>query len=140
MRRVASSRTVAIQVLFMLASFKGSIGFEGIHPLETGLLRRRTRRDRRPGMPVEPVWRFYPKYWSETAIKLFQWAGLFLQLGRSYRAIRRDPNHRRHTDLATTPVRARRGRDARTVPDRRGKSIRRTRAAPARRARRDEGR
>jgi hypothetical protein len=106
MRRVASTRTVAIQALLMLAWFKGSIDFEGIHPLETGFLRRRHRRDRRPGMPVEPAWRFYPKYWSGTAIKLFQWAGLFLRLGRSYRAIRRDPNRNRYTDLATTPVRA----------------------------------
>ena len=103
-RRIGQERHAG-NALFLITWFKGSIDFEDIHPLESGFLRRRQRRERRPGLPIEPAWRFYPKYWSETAIKLFHWAGLFLRLGRRYLAIKRDPNRTRYTDLAMMPVR-----------------------------------
>jgi hypothetical protein len=53
------------------------------HPLECGFLRRKVRSDRRPGFPIEPAWRFYPKYLSETAAKLVRWSWLYLRLRRS---------------------------------------------------------
>ena len=49
------SRLVAF--IFMFAS---SVPIEGVHPLQGGFLRRKYRLDRRPGMPIEPVWSFYP--------------------------------------------------------------------------------
>ena len=44
----------------------GAIDIEKIHPLETGLFRYKFRRDRRPGIPIEPSWKFYPKYAVES--------------------------------------------------------------------------
>ena len=52
----------ASNALFLITWFKGSIDFERIHPLEGGFLRLKFRRDRRPGLPIEPAWQFYPRY------------------------------------------------------------------------------
>ncbi len=75
LRRVAASRANASNALFLITWFKGSIDFERIHPLESGFLRRKSRTDRRPGFKIEPPLVFYPKYWTETAVKLVQWPG-----------------------------------------------------------------
>ena len=56
-------------------------------------------------MPVEPVWRFYPRYWSEVATKLVRWGALYLRLRRIYLRIKHDPDRFAYTDLAMTPVR-----------------------------------
>ena len=93
------------QALFLITWFKGSIDFEHVHPLEGGFLRMRSRRDRRPEFPREPVWSFYPKYWTETAVKVVRWATLYLRLRRRYLAIKHDPNRYSYTDIAMTPVR-----------------------------------
>jgi hypothetical protein len=105
MRRVASTKANASQALFLITWFKGSIDFEHIHPLESGFLRVKSRRDRRPGMPIEPVWRFYPKYWSEAAVKLVRWASLYVRLRRIYLGIKHGADRYSYTDLAMTPVR-----------------------------------
>ena len=44
------------------ASSRSAVPIEGVHPLQGGFLRLKYRRDRRPGLPIEPVWAFYPKY------------------------------------------------------------------------------
>jgi hypothetical protein len=105
MRRVASTRANASQALFLITWFKGSIDFEHIHPLESGFIRLKSRLDRRPGMPVEPAWRFYPAYWGEVAVKLVRWAALYLRLRRIYLGIKRGAGRYSYTDLAMTPVR-----------------------------------
>jgi hypothetical protein len=104
LRRVASSRANASNALFLITWFKGSIDFEHIHPLESGFLRLKSRRDRRPGFPIEPVWRFYPKYAVETVVKLARWAVLYLRLRRIYLSIMHNPRRFEYTDLAMTPV------------------------------------
>ena len=45
-------------------------------------MRKKSRLDRRPSLPREPVWRFYPRYWAGVAVKTFQWVGLYLRLRR----------------------------------------------------------
>jgi radical SAM superfamily enzyme YgiQ (UPF0313 family) len=105
LRRVAATKANASNALFLLTWFKGSIDFEHIHPLESGFFRRKSRRDRRPGLPIEPAWRFYPKYWIESVGKIARWAQLYLRLRRKYLAIKRDPQRYAYRDLAMTPVR-----------------------------------
>jgi radical SAM superfamily enzyme YgiQ (UPF0313 family) len=104
LRRVASVGANASNALFLMTWFKGSIDLEKIHPLEGGFLRLKFRRDRRPNRPIEPVWRFYPRYWSEAAVKLASWCTLYLRLRRIYLRIKRDPRRFEYTDLAMTPV------------------------------------
>ena len=45
--------------------------FEGVHPLEGGALRLKSRRDRRSGMPIENPLVFYARYWGGTALKVW---------------------------------------------------------------------
>jgi radical SAM superfamily enzyme YgiQ (UPF0313 family) len=104
LRRAVASRANASNAVFLMTWFKGCIEYEGVHPLEGGFLRRKSRRDRRPGLPVLPAWRFYPLYIAETAVKLTKWAFLYLRLRAIYRRINRDPHRREYTDLALTPV------------------------------------
>ena len=104
LRRVAKTRANASNALFLITWFMGSINIEHIHPLEGGFLRRRARRDRRPGLPIEPAWSFYPKYFAEIAGKLVQWTSLYFRLRRIYLRIKGDPQRYRYTDPAMTAV------------------------------------
>ena len=62
------------------------------------------RKDRRPGLPIEPVWKFYPKYLIESVSKLTQLAILYSRLRRLYLRLQKNPKRFRYTDLALTPV------------------------------------
>ena len=62
MRRALATGNSAGKVLFVLNWFIGSIRIERIHPLECGFVRRKFRRDRRSGMPIEPALTFYPRH------------------------------------------------------------------------------
>jgi hypothetical protein len=112
LRRVASTGANASNALFLITWFKGAIDLENIHPLECGFFRMKFRTDRRQGLPIEPIWTFYPRYWFETAVKLVRWATLYLRLRVLYLRIRRampkkQPGVLRklaYSDLAMTPV------------------------------------
>ena len=58
----------------------------------------------RPGRSIEPLWRFYPRYYFEMTIKLVRWCGLYLRLRRIYLRISRDPQRVEYTDLAMTSI------------------------------------
>ena len=104
LRRVATTSANASNALFLITWFKGSIDLEKIHPLEGGFLRLKFRRDRRPGRPLEPAWRFYPRYWSELAVKIARWCALYMRLRRIYLRIKHDPRRREYSDLAMNPI------------------------------------
>jgi hypothetical protein len=103
MRRAAALRAFG-NVLFVMTWFKASFELENCHPVESGLLRLKSRRDRRPSLPIEPIWVFYPKYFSELARKTFGWLAIYLRLRIIYLRIKRDPKRYEYTDLAITPV------------------------------------
>jgi hypothetical protein len=103
MRRAAALRAFA-NVLITLTWFKASFDLENVHPVESGILRLKFRRDRRPTFPIEPIWSFYPKYFAELARKTVGWASLYLRLRLIYLRIKHDPKRYEYTDLAITPV------------------------------------
>jgi hypothetical protein len=77
---------------------------EGVHPYQGGYLRRIYRRDRRPGMPIESPFIFYPCYvWSLVAkhVKLIK---VVLRHRSFVNRLKKDPNRRNYTDIALTPV------------------------------------
>jgi hypothetical protein len=104
MRRAGATKMNISNTLFALVWFKGCIEVEHLHPLEGGFLRLKFRRDRRPSLPLESAWSFYPRYWLETAVKQYRWAALYLGLRRIYLGIKHDPKRSEYTDLALTPV------------------------------------
>jgi len=103
MRRAAAFRAFG-NVLFVMTWFKASFELENCHPVESGLLRLKSRRDRRPSLPIETIWAFYPKYFSELARKTFGWLAIYLRLRIIYLRIKRNPKRYEYTDLAITPV------------------------------------
>jgi hypothetical protein len=104
LRRAMVTKTSPGKILVFIVWFKGCLGIEKIHPLEGGILRLKFRRERRPGLPQEPVWLFYPKYISQTVLKTIRWVWLYLRLRLIYLKIKRDPLRHEYTDLALKPV------------------------------------
>jgi len=103
MRRAAALRPFG-NVLFALTWFKASMELENVHPVESGFLRLKFRKDRRPSMPIEPVWKFYPKYWAEVVGKIWGWGSIYLRLRMKYLRIKHDPRRYEYSDLAIEPV------------------------------------
>ncbi len=103
MRRAAALRSFG-NVLITMTWFKASFELENCHPVESGLLRLKSRLDRRPTLPVEPVWLFYPKYFAELARKTAGWISIYLKLRMIYLRVKHDPKRYEYSDLAITPV------------------------------------
>jgi hypothetical protein len=92
------------KALFLIVWFKGCIGIEGIHPLEGGFLRLKSRRDRRANLGRESPLVFYPRFMAEITLKQVKWAYLYLRLYRMYGKLRKDPRRSEYVDLTITPV------------------------------------
>ena len=84
--------------------FHGTFSIEDVHPLEGGYLRRKVRRDRRPSLPLESPFVFYPRYWWEVIFKHIQFAALAFQYWRMYRRIIKDPTSHDYCDVALVPA------------------------------------
>jgi len=106
MRRAGATGVLMGSLPGTLLHFSMFTKWEKVHPLQGGLLRLKYRRDRRPGRPIESVWKFYPKILWESAQKLSVFLSAAVRLERLKRSIRRDPNRAAYTDQAITPVTA----------------------------------
>jgi radical SAM superfamily enzyme YgiQ (UPF0313 family) len=104
LRRLVAKKAPASNAILLITWFCGAIQIEKIHPLESGLFRFKFRRDRRPGLPIEPVWKFYPRYVVESVVKLVRWFALYFWLRRIYVRIKKDPKRFEYMDIALTPV------------------------------------
>ncbi|MFO1149566.1 MAG: radical SAM protein [Alsobacter sp.] len=104
MRRAAACRISVGKMMTMLIGFWTWSVLEGIHPLEGGYVRRMNRRDRRPGLPLEPVWRFYPRR-AARLVRVYAGAlALAARLLPLRRALKADPGAAGYVDLALTPL------------------------------------
>ena len=75
-----------------------------MHPYQGGYLRRKYRHDRRPELPVESPWVFYPRYLWNLVEKHVKLAKAVLHYRRIAIDLKRDPNARGYMDMALTPV------------------------------------
>ena len=71
-RRALAAGVGMSRLVSVLFAFSIAFPVEGLHPLQFGMFRLKYRKDRRPDRPIEPAWRFYPRYeagksWSSTA-------------------------------------------------------------------------
>ena len=103
MRRAASMRAFGNN-LVSITWFKGCIEIENVHPVEGGIFRMKSRRDRRPTMPMEPVWKFYPRYWTESLVKGLRWGWMYARLRMIYLSIKKDPKRYEYMDAAIEPI------------------------------------
>jgi radical SAM superfamily enzyme YgiQ (UPF0313 family) len=104
MRRSVATNSNAGNMTFLLLWYYTCVRLEKIDPLEGGYLRRKYRKDRRPTLPVESPFIFYPRYLADLAMKHLTLAGLVWRYGKLRRQLKRDPNAQHYTDLALTPV------------------------------------
>ena len=104
LRRGAAANCSMSRLVSFMFMFSYSAPIERVHPLQGGLLRRKYRRDRRPGMPVEPIWSFYPRFAWEFVSKLSRMARLLFWINMTSSRIRRSPDRLSYIDQATTPV------------------------------------
>jgi hypothetical protein len=104
LRRAAASKlgrpgtTLSTLLWFKLVS-----SFEGVHPLEGGAFRRKFRRDRRTGMRRENPLLFYPRYWGETAVKLWRYWGVYRESKSILDEVMTAPDRWTYTDTAIAP-------------------------------------
>ncbi len=104
MRRAAAAGMGMSRLLAVLFAFSVAFPVEKLHPLQFGAFRLKYRRDRRPGLPIEPVWSFYPKYLWEIVRKHGRLAQQWIEMSRMCARARRDQKVNPYTDLAMTPV------------------------------------
>jgi hypothetical protein len=106
LRRGAATNTPMSNLAAMLLLFSAAVPLENVHPLQCGFFRLKCRTDRRPTLPLEPAWRFYPKYIAEIVSKHVSYARRLLFIQRLKRRIMREPDRRAYIDQALTPVAA----------------------------------
>jgi hypothetical protein len=104
MRRAAACGIKRGKVMKLALYFCASQRIEGIHPLQGGLVRRKYRRDRRPGLPIESPLIFYPRYLWETITKSFGFLALLRCYKRILARVNNTPAKYTHLDVALTPA------------------------------------
>jgi radical SAM superfamily enzyme len=98
------SRPIPIEPAYFMTLFKMIYEAEGVHPLDGGILRMKYRRDRRHGMPIEPIGVFHWKLALETIRKEKIYGRLIWQVWSIGRRVLNDPRRHEYMDLALTPV------------------------------------
>jgi hypothetical protein len=104
LRRAAACRLGRPKTtLSTLLWFKLVSAYEGVHPLEGGGLRLKFRRDRRHDLPRESPFVFYPRYVSETVLKVWRYWAVYRQCRAMLSEALTAPDRWTYTDLAIAP-------------------------------------
>lgn len=104
LRRAAATGLNTGRVAAMIFAFYASVAYEGIHPLQSGVLRRKRRRQRRSSFPRASVFTFYPRRLKEMLGIYVPGLWFLLKLEVLRRRIRRDPAAKSYLDIAITPA------------------------------------
>jgi Radical SAM superfamily len=81
------------------------IAFEGVHPLEGGAFRRKFRRDRRRGLPLENPLVFYTSYLRDVLSKVWGYWSVYRRSKAILKDVLAAPDRWTYTDLAIAPPR-----------------------------------
>jgi hypothetical protein len=100
LRRAHAGGPRAKRLSAMIFLYYGSYRFENVHPLQCGLLRRKVRTTRRPGLPRESPLLFYPRRLWEICSTYAAAGGYYLWLQRLRKRIEREPDAASYTDQA----------------------------------------
>ncbi len=103
MRRARASGISVGKILGTITWFYGSVLYEHVHPLESGFVRLKYRKDRRPGFPIEPPVVFHLKYLGELLSKTWKLGRFYLRYYPMRRQIEKDPAARAYRDVSLTP-------------------------------------
>jgi Radical SAM superfamily len=105
LRRAAATGIPMGSFVKVLVTFATMVRLENVHPLQAGILRLKHPSERRPGLPRERPWIFWPRFVWETLNRHAILVGMIGQLFLLKMAIARDPDAPAYTDQALTPVR-----------------------------------
>jgi hypothetical protein len=109
LRRAQAGGAMLKRVARAIFIYYGSYRFEKVHPLQCGIVRRKVRSSRRPGLPREnPLW-FYPRRLWEMFFTYAAAGIYYLWLAWLQRRIRKDSVAADYTDLALLPSRSEKG-------------------------------
>jgi hypothetical protein len=104
LRRAAVNGVPLRNLAKYLLTFSTTDRLERVHPLQGGILRLKHPSERRPGMPQENAWIFWPRFLCSTIRKQAILASATAWLLVWVLAIMRDPNARSYKDQALMPV------------------------------------
>ena len=104
LRRAAATGVPMTSLVKVLVTFATTVALEQVHPLQAGIFRLKTPSERRPGLPKEAPWVFWPRYAWDMLSKHVVLAGVIGRLFLMKLAIDRDPHARNYMDQALTAV------------------------------------
>jgi radical SAM superfamily enzyme YgiQ (UPF0313 family) len=103
-RRAAATGVPLGSLVKILVSFATAVRLENVHPLQAGILRLKTRSERRPGLQREPGWKFWGRYGIETVGKNGALIWTIVSLLATRLAVTGRRNALTYTDEALTPT------------------------------------
>jgi len=106
MRRAKEWGSRTDKVKWIMLSFDYTSRIERVHPLDGGILRRKHRRERRRGLPLESPFVFYPRYLWEILHKHARFLAMFIRYQRAYRRVMSGAAKASAADIAMQPARA----------------------------------
>src|SRR6201993_3638016 len=104
LRRAVATGVPVNSLIKVLVNFATTVQLENVHPLQGGILRLKHPSERRPGLPREHAFIFWPRFLWETLSKHAVIIGMIARLLLLKFAIMRDPASRTYMDVALAPV------------------------------------
>jgi radical SAM superfamily enzyme YgiQ (UPF0313 family) len=104
LRRTAATGGKMSSMVKLLVTFSLTDGLEGVHPLQSGIIRLRHPSERRPGLPRERAWIFWPRLAWDTVRKTFVTLSRLSALSVVAIKAVRNPERHGYMDQALTPV------------------------------------
>jgi hypothetical protein len=104
LRRAVATGVPANSLIKVLVNFATTVRLENVHPLQGGILRLKHRSERRPGLPRERAFIFWPRFVWETLSKHAIIIAMIARLLVLKFVIMRDPAARTYKDTALTSV------------------------------------
>lgn len=104
LKRAIATGIKPARLASMIFQFYASYQFERVHPLQTGVFRRKLRRQRRHGLPLENPLLFYPRRATEVVSTYLRGFVYVWKLTRLRKRLQRDPSVKAYTDVAIAAV------------------------------------
>ena len=91
LKRNAALGVKTLRVWRGLVQIYGAANYEGVHPQQCGYFRRKSRAERRPELPREPMLAFYVGHVSSTIVKYARFGLYALKAWRIRNPVEKDP-------------------------------------------------
>jgi hypothetical protein len=104
LRRAVATGVPINSLIKVLVNFATTVRLENVHPLQGGILRLKHPSERRPGLPRERAFIFWPRFVWETLCKHAVIIATITRLLVLKFVIMRDPAARAYKDTALTPL------------------------------------